>query len=318
MNLSLTVTLPIFASFIVFIVHFFNGGNTSYFKFLFIALVAAVMSGFFQILLTLSISFFVFKKGLDPDVVVYPIISVIADIITSFAIFTALSIELTLWPAIANDIFESFGELFALFYFCLFVLITFSTPIRSRSNLDFELFNLLKESIPIIMISILIGSIVGIILDKGITHEGIVLILPIFMSYTGAVGSIIGSKFTTSYHLGSLSMRNGKLEMYVYLPIILLIVGSALSSILGIVAFSISQSLNFSLPNTVTMFSYILVCVLISIITTMFSIINALFLGNLTFRRGIDADNVIVPLSTTLGDLIAIITVLIVTNVIFY
>ena len=137
------------------------------------------------------------------------------------------------------------------------------------------------------------------------------------MSYSGAAGSVIGSKFTTSYHLGGLTTKSGKLDMYVISPIILILVCVFLSSVLGVVAFTLSGYLNFVLPPSVTMFNYMLACCLIGIITTILAIIIALILGNVTFRRGLDADNVIVPISTTLGDFIAIISVVSITSFIF-
>ena len=249
--------------------------------------------------------------------VVYPVISVIADVITSIAIFIVVSIEIIVFPSSMTTSIEKLIEIVAISIFSMFIVLTFSKPIQQKSHLEFELFNLLKESLPIILVSIIIGSIVGFILDNAVTIQGIVLILPIFMSYTGAVGSVIGSKFTTNYHLGALSTKRGKLDMYVFSPLILLSVCISLSAILGVVAFTISSYLNFSLPSSVTMISYVLACVLIGIITTSFSMVIALILGNLTFRRGLDADNVIVPLSTTLGDLIAIISVISITNLIF-
>ena len=199
----------------------------------------------------------------------------------------------------------------------MLLVIIFSKKARKIAKLNYDFFNLLKESIPIIMVSIIIGGTVGIILNNGISDAGILLILPIYMSFTGAVGSVIGSKFTTSYYLGSLSTYHGKIETYVVSPLILITVGICLSTALGIVAFNLSSFLSFKLASSVTITNYVISCILIGITTTSLAIILALVLGNFTFRWGLDADNVIVPLSTTLGDLIAIVSVISITSLLF-
>ena len=60
-----------------------------------------------------------------------------------------------------------------------------------------------------------------------------------------------------------------------------------------------------------------MICWLTGLITTLFSIINSLLVGNITFQRGIDADNVIVPFTSTIGDLVAIISLVAVTAILF-
>lgn len=316
MNIILTLSLPIWTSFVVYVFHFFSGGTTSYFDFLFVAIGAACILVCVQPILTLAIAFIVYIKGLDPDVVVYPITSVIADVMTSLAIYIVLSIEIAFFNFDSLHIPETLVEVVAIAYFIIFLLITFIHPIRARSRLEFELFDLLKEALPIVMVSIIIGSIVGLILDNTVSYTGIILILPIFMSFTGATGSVIGSKFTTTYYLGSLSTRSGKIEMYLFFPLILVFVSFILSTTLGIVGYLLATSFNFTLPDNTTFISFVLSCSLIGIITAIIAIIIALVLGTITFRRGLDADNVIVPLSTTLGDLIAILSVIFVTGLI--
>lgn len=322
MNIILTLSIPVWTALVVYAWDVFTGGTTSYFQFFFVAFVAALIMLTIQPLLTLIISFIVYKRGLDPDVVVYPVISVIADVITSLAILTAVTLEIMYFKSSTTDIFEKLAEVLALVYFASFITISFSATVRAKLHLNLDVFHLFKESLPVILTSIMIGSFVGYILDNEVSNNNatvniILLILPIFMSYSGAAGSVIGSKFTTSYHLGALTTRSGKLDTYLFSPAILIGVCVALTAVLGVVGFTISGYLNFNLPANVTIINYMLACVLIGMITTILSIIIALVLGNITFRRGLDADNVIVPLSTTLGDFVAIVTVVFITSVIF-
>lgn len=314
MNIILTLSLPIWTSFVVFSFHYLSGGTTSYFDFLFVGIGASLILVCIQPILTLSIAFLVYIKGFDPDVVVYPVTSVIADIMTSLAIYIVIAIEISFFRSNSLTIPETFVEFIAVSYFIGFLLFIFIRPIRNRFNISFDLVNLLREALPVIMVSIIIGSIAGSILDNTVTYTGILLILPIFMSFTGAIGSVIGSKFTTNYQLGMLSTKNGKIDMYIISPLLLILVSFILSTFLGVVAYEITLQSHYSLPAHTTMISFIISCSLIGVMTALLSILLAIFLGIITFARGLDADNIIVPLLTTVGDLIAIITVVVITG----
>ena len=302
MNIILSLIIPIWVGIVVYLFHYLGGGTTPLFRFIFIGLLGSVLAGSAQIIITLLIAFNVYKRGMDPDIVVYPILSLIADIITAIAIFISFKIE--------NLIFSYLSfELFSIFILASFLIVIFSKPIRSK--IEFELINLLAEAVPVMLITVIIGAIVGIILDDSIPYQGIILILPVFMAYTGSMGSIVGSTFTTAYYLGS-PMR----QYYITTPIILIIVGSLLSILLGLLSYSISNFLGFSLPNN-NLISYLGICLFTSLFTTGFSILNSLILGNVTFKRGMDADNIIVPMTSTIGDLIAILSMVLLLSV-FY
>jgi cation transporter-like permease len=109
--------------------------------------------------------------------------------------------------------------------------------------------------------------------------------------------------------LGTLQSEKGRKNVYFIEPLIIFIIGLFLSTILGLVAYSLSILLDLSLPNR-NFLSYLIICWVAGIITTGYSIISSLIVGNIVFRKGIDADNVIVPFSSTTGDLIAISAIL--------
>ncbi|MFV2015718.1 MAG: magnesium transporter [Candidatus Heimdallarchaeota archaeon] len=299
MNVILSFLIPIWVAFVVYLFNFIGNGQTPFFRFLIIGFLGSIFAGSVQIIITLFIAFKVYKKGMDPDVVVYPILSLTADIITVLVIFVAFNIENFLYIHV-NFFFQILLEMIFIFIFILFLIIIFSRPIRSK--IDFELVNLLAESVPVVLITVIIGGIVGIILNDSIPYQGIILILPVFMAFTGSMSSIVGSTLTTAYHLGS-PMK----QFYINIPLVLILVGSILSILLGIIGYSISILLGFSLPNESLIF-YLAISFFTGLFTTIFSIIISLILGNITFKKGIDADNVIVPITSTIGDLVAILS----------
>lgn len=311
MNLSLSFITPIWVGFIVYLLHFIAGGKTTFLHFLFVSIIAGIVSAFIQIFLALFIAFQIFKRGMDPDVLAYPLLSMIADVTTAVAILIGFTVDRSITEQLPWVV-RFFLELVGIFSLISFLLIIFSRPIRSK--LEFELFNLLGESVPVVWSAVIIGGFVGIIMDGSIPYNGVILVLPIYMAYTGSMGAIIGSKFTTAYYLGSLSSREGKLDTYLFTPLILLLIGLLLSTGLGLVGYFLSQVLGYGLPKP-DLLSFVIICWATGLVTTVFSIFNALVVGNITFQRGIDADNIIVPLTSTIGDLVAVVTIVIAINV---
>jgi len=99
-NLFLTLLLPFVAAAIsTLIMELFHVRYISFFSLLFIAFFAAVVSGLIQILVSITSGFLIFKKGLDPDLMVFPLLSVIGDILSIFCImlFTNIFIGLMGW-----------------------------------------------------------------------------------------------------------------------------------------------------------------------------------------------------------------------------
>jgi mgtE-like transporter len=197
-------------------------------------------------------------------------------------------------------------ELLALVILLSFLIYVFG---RSKTRNQFQVFNLLYEIIPVLFTVSIIASLAGILFNSNVLYTGIIIIIPVFMAYTGSTASIIGSRYTTAYFLGTLQSEKGRKNIYLIEPLIIFIIGLFLSTILGLVAFSLSILLDLSLPST-NFLSYLIICWITGIITTGYSIISSLIVGNIVFRKGIDADNVIVPFSSTTGDLIAISAIL--------
>ncbi|MHA2362868.1 MAG: magnesium transporter [Candidatus Hodarchaeales archaeon] len=305
MNILVSFFTPIWVALIVYILHFISGGTTEFYHFFIIALFAGIISASIQMILTITIAFGIYKGGRDPDVLAYPLLSATGDVITAIGIIGGIYVDQHVFH-LQSHMMRFIVEIFSLFLLAFFLIITLSRPIRSR--LEFDIFNLLSEAVPVVFLAVIIGAIVGIVMEGNITYAGILLILPSYMAYTGSMGAIIGSKYTTAYYLGLLDTRSGKINTYLQTPVILIVIGIILSTLLGIIGYYVAIFFDLDLPKP-DMFSFLFICWITGVLTTLFSIFNSLLVGNITFQHGIDADNVIVPFTSTIGDLVAIITI---------
>ncbi|MHA1982768.1 MAG: magnesium transporter [Candidatus Hodarchaeales archaeon] len=305
-NIIASLFTPIWVSFIVWIFHsVITGSSTSFGSFIIIALSASIFSLTLTIPITILFSFNIFNRGIDPDVLGYPLLSNIADIITVAGIIVGFYVN-SLFYDVFLEKFSFIFEFISIFILLSFLIYTFG---RSKTRNQFEVFNLLYEIIPVLFFVSIIASLAGIIFNSNIQYTGIILIIPVFMAYTGATASIIGSRYTTAYFLGSLQSEKGRRNVYFIDPLIIFCIGIVLSTLLGLIAYSLSSLLNLTLPNK-NLLTYLIICWITGIITTSYSIISSLIIGNIVFKKGIDADNIIVPFSSTTGDLIAILAIL--------
>ena len=306
-NIIASIITPIWVSLVIwFLSNLTSETETPFGNFLIIALIASIFSFTLTIPITLFVSFNIFKRGIDPDTLGYPLLSNVADIITVLGIIVGFTIN-SIFKESLLEIFNVFLEIIAIFVLFTFLIYTFG---RSKTRDQFEVFNLLYEIIPVLFIVAIIASFTGIIFNENLSYTGVIIIVPVFMAYTGATASIIGSRYTTAYFLGSLQTTSGKKAVYVFDPIIITFIGITLSTVLGITAYSIANFAHLDLPKP-DLFSYLIICWITGFITTTYSIISSLFVGNYVFRKGIDADNVIVPFSSTTGDLVAILAIMI-------
>lgn len=91
-TLVLSVLTPIGVGTIAYIIsRIFSFDETaSLLIFIMVALCAGIISGLFQTILTLLFAFMTYRRGLDPDTVVFPILSSIEDVISILSLIIAV------------------------------------------------------------------------------------------------------------------------------------------------------------------------------------------------------------------------------------
>jgi mgtE-like transporter len=248
--------------------------------------------------LTIAIAFSSFKKGLDPDIVVYPIQSTVADILVTLCYTLVLGI-----------FFFVEGGWLLLSAIC----ITFGVVVLGicyMSGRDEEFLRTIRESIYMLVVVAFIVNVTGTVLSRiNQVVEGrreIYAVYPALIDTIGDVGAIVGSTATTKLALGTLdssfkSIKNHRNQ----------IVGAWIASAIMYVLFA-SVSV-FYLP-ALTLFSVLrFVCLLLA--TNVFaagSVIAISFgVAILTFRKGLDPDNFVIPIESSLADTITTVWLLI-------
>jgi len=244
-------------------------------------------------LLTVYLSFLSFKFGWDPDIVVYPIMSSTADVI------------ITIYYALIISAFFLFGGLgrAAVVVISIFYLV-YVALIALRNIHNEEFIKSLKEILLTLIIVAFIVNITGTLLGRISAviekRREIYMVYPALIDMVGDVGSVIGSTATTRLALGLIkpSFKDlRKLKEH--------IIGSWLSSLIIFAALSaISLALNALLtPQYFIQFSSILMMVNIIAVPLIFLI--SYLISILTFKKGFDPDNFVIPIESSFADSIA-------------
>jgi mgtE-like transporter len=251
--------------------------------------VATMALGLLLSFLTIKVAFISFERGLDPDVVVYPVMSTVADIFVTFCYIAVLNL---FFFGVVGQWFVGVGCLvpvFLVFY------------ILSKNLHEAEFVKTIKESMVTMLLVSLLVNVTGTLLlgiSKFISER-----VEIYTIYTpligmiGNVGSVVGSTATTKLALGLLtpsfsSMRNHAKSIFTaWAASIIMFI------ILAVLSLSIHSSFSFS--SFYSLFSIVLVANVLAVAAI---VILTYSISILTFKRGLDPDNFVIPVESSLAD----------------
>ena len=263
--------------------------------------VATMTLGLTLSLFTIAVTFVTFKKGLDPDVIAYPIMSTVMDIVVT--IFYVLTLNLFF-------LFGSFGKYAVAFIgFLPVILMLYILP---RNIHEEEFVKTIKESFFTVMFVAFIVNVTGTVLKS--ISEGVIVgdrreiytVYPALIAMVGNVGSVVGSTATTKLALGLLkpsfsAVRNHATRIF----------GTWAASMTMFVFFSaLSLFINgmFALYRFLGFTSLLLTANIIAVTAI---VLISYAISILTFQKGLDPDNFVIPIESSLADSITSIALLI-------
>lgn len=252
--------------------------------------VACTLAVGFSVPVTSYIAIETYKRGLDPDIIVYPILASMNDIIVTAFYVAVVSLILLGGPASMV-----LGAVFVLILAAVAVL-----AYLSRGDAFFR--QTIKEGTTVVVLSSLFGSVNGVVLSRmsGTMERipGLMAMYPAITNALGNIGSIIGSQATTSMALGTargfreeLGDASRKIAQ-VEAPAALMHVVFAFTAwlITGPGAPGVSLATLLAVALTANLLSFGVISVF------------ALYSAHLAFERGLNPDNVVIPAITTASD----------------
>ncbi len=294
-SLILTLILSIFLAFIAKgICILFNFRSMSLIDFTLISFFAGVISSIIMLPITMSISLKSFQHGWDPDNITTPLIAAFGDL------FTLPSIVLAL---IILSIFQNTS--IKLILFIIVILITFLGFYHGIKR-DGEMKRIIKQSTPILLLCSVFGISAGGILNNSIStflkNPSLLTLVPLFSGESGSLISILGARLSSSLHSGLINpiLKFEKITLNNFLIIIILAI--IVYPVIGLLA----ESSSILLYKTgIGFFNITLISTVSGIFLILIMIFIVFYISSLSYKNGLDPDNIVIPISTSITDLIS-------------
>jgi len=254
-----------------------------------VVVVATMSLGLLLSFVTIKVSFISFERGLDPDVVVYPIMSTVADVFITLCYIAVLNLFFT----------GALGQ-WAIGLACLGpVLLVFYILSKNLHEAEFE--KTLKESMVTMLIVSLLVNVTGTLL-LGISNfvserVEIWTIYTALIGMIGNVGSVVGSTATTKLALGLLIPSFSSMRKHTKNIVSAWFASIIMFIILAVLSLSIHNL--FSFPSFYSLISIVLVANVLAVAAI---VVLSLAVSILTFKKGLDPDNFVIPVESSLAD----------------
>lgn len=235
-----------------------------------------------------------YQRGLDPDILVYPILASVNDIVVTVSFVAATSLVLK-------------GGFYLFLIGSTFVAIIFICIILVRQNSVHALFKkTIREGTALVILSSLFGSVNGIFLsDLTLIFQmspGLIALYPALTNMLGNIGSITGSITTTHLALGYVESFKEEIQQGMKMILWIEPVAAIMHIVAGTIAYTIKSQFGASL-------SFFVGTALITNLSSFFFIsILAYIVAFLSFNRGLNPDNVVIPVITSMSDTVATIS----------
>jgi mgtE-like transporter len=185
----------------------------------------------------------------------------------------------------------------------LFLAIASAAIIFTVSSREGAMFKrTVKEATPAVLASLSLGVLSGVILAGFKSEIGenpaVLTVYPALMDSLGDIGAITGATTTTKLFLGDIEAKASTIKEALKGLIPVECMAFLLHIAYGAIAFTLSREAGLTMP-----FSRLLGIALASNLVTFPAIFMiAYFTAIMTFKKGLDPDNFVIPLETSIAD----------------
>ncbi|QFU81877.1 magnesium transporter [Natronorubrum aibiense] len=175
--------------------------------------------------------------------------------------------------------------------------------VRHDSALD-----VYKQALPVILVSLVAGLFAGTLLGTDTMRDGIesvpgvLLLLPAFLATRGGVYGSLGARLSSGLHQGLIDPQfkwNDRLRNAIVASFLN---GMIVSIFIAVLAWSVLLVLGRD-GNLLELLIIMVIAALLSAFAMLGVLLTVIFKG---YRRGLDPDNVIGPVVTTVGDVFGV------------
>ena len=303
LTMVLSVLLGIIAKAVCII---FNFPSISLFDFVLISFIAGLISSIVMLPITMFISLKSFENGWDPDNITTPLIAAFGDFFTLPAIVAAIYVV-------------QFVSIVPIVEKILFALVIISTVVALAAGYtsDKEIRNIVRQSTPVLFVCSILGTLAGGILNGSITtllkSQTLLTLVPLFSGESGGLVSVLSARLSSGLHSGLIEaeLKPGKVTLENFS--IVLFLSLIMFPIIGFLAEASTTVLGNAGVNYL---NAILISLIAGMIVVGVMLLIVFYISTISYRKGLDPDNIVIPLSTSLTDSISTLVLVVVSLII--
>ncbi len=260
-----------------------------------VMMLTLIMAVSFSVVATSSLGFYAFRRGLNPDDLMYPIMSTLNDVLISVFLLVGILILRPWEPKVA---IVRGGIVLAT----AIIFLTY-TYLRFGKNPYYH--KTIREAYLGIAYVVVASSISGIMLSRlygfYVERPEFLIILPLMMTSAGNVGSILVSRLTTGLSIGEIDMESTR-EVLMYATMSLSEILTPFMTV--IIVGSVATAWIVGKPACIPVF--MATVLLLGLAVIMISVPIVLIIASETFKRGLNPDNFSIPIITATADFLTI------------
>lgn len=299
-SLILTMILSIFLAFLAKgICIIFGFESISLVDFTLISLFAGVISSVIMLPLTMLISLKSFENGWDPDNISTPVIAAFGDLFTLPAIILAVILVSFLSSVILK---------YSVFTFIILIaILSFIYGIKAGG----EMKKILKQSTPVLLVCSFLGVTAGGFLNNSINsllkNPSLLTLVPLFSGESGNLVSILGARLSSALHSGLINpvLKPEKITIRNFSIIIFLAI--IIYPIIGLLAELSSKLLNIPGLGFIPIIG---ISTIAGILLISVMLLIVFLISSLSYKNGLDPDNIVIPISTSVTDSLSSLTLI--------
>jgi len=262
----------------------------------FISLAGGLISAVPLFIATFAVATISYRKGFDPDNVTVPLVTALGDLMAVPSIIGAAYLVIVLPASTIGT-----ATLMLVAAAAASLLLTRDREVRKRVG----------QSTPFLTSSALIMIASGLLLMKHqdliFLYPAILVLLPPFNVESGNIGSILAARLSSANYMG-LTTIGGRPDRLARTNLAaMLLVGIVILPVVGAVAGLLALSIGIGMPGLHT---FVLIAALAGLVVSATAVLMAYYVTHFAIRIGYDPDNVVVPMITSMMDLVANATIL--------
>ena len=295
-SLILTMLLSVLLAVIGYIVCLiFNFQCISLFDLVLILFVAGLISTIIMLPITMFISLKSYENGWDPDNITTPLIAAFGDFLTLPSIIVSV---------ILISLFTDLYVLKITLFLVVIAIVTVGFVYGYHHETGIK--RIVRQSTPVLLACSILGALAGGVLNNSLStllkNQTLLTLIPLFSGESGGLVSILGARLSSALHSGliepSLKPKEHTIENFT----IILILAIIMYPIIAIMAETSTigfGGIGIGYPNI------ILISFISGMILVLFMIFIVYYISAFSYGKGLDPDNIVIPLSTSLTDSIS-------------